>query len=71
MIILNSNTSESEESLNEPLSKGEYRIILDGEGNYTFEATVHRNLPHEYIPAIIGAMLIVWGVWRKQQEGAD
>ena len=70
--LLGPNTTESEESLNEPLSKGEYRIILDGEGSYAFETTVSRNLPHEFLPAVYGAMLVVWGVWRKkQQEGVD
>ena len=69
--LLGANTTESEESLNDPLATGEYRIILDGEGSYAFEATVNRNLPHEYVPALIGALLVVWGVWRKQQEDMD
>ena len=69
--LLGGNTTESEESLPEPLEAGEYRIILEGEGSYSFETTVNRTLPHEYIPAIIGALLVVWGVWRKQQEDMD
>jgi hypothetical protein len=69
--LLDSNTSESETILNQPLTTGEYRIILEGEGSYSFETTVNRNLPHEYIPAIIGALLVVWGIWRKQLEDSD
>ena len=69
--LLNSNETESSTSLPEPLSSGEYRIILDGEGTYTFEVTINRTFPHEYVPAIIGALLVVWGVWRKQQEDID
>ena len=69
--LLNTNQTESSSSLNDPLSSGEYRIILEGEGEYTFEVTINRTLPHEYIPAIIGALLVVWGVWRKQQEEID
>lgn len=69
--LLNINQTESSLSLNDPLSSGEYRIILDGEGKYTFEVTVNRTLPHEYVPAIIGALLVVWGIWRKQQEEMD
>ena len=69
--ILGINTTESKKSLNEPLATGEYRIILEGEGSYSFETTVNRNLPHEYIPAIFGALLVVWGVWRKQHEDMD
>ena len=69
--LLNTNQTESSSSLNDPLSSGEYRIILEGEGEYTFEVTINRTLPHEYIPAIIGALLVVWGVWRKQQEQID
>lgn len=69
--LLNTNQTESSSSLNDPLSSGEYRIILEGEGEYTFEVTINRTLPHEYVPAIIGALLVVWGVWRKQQEQID
>jgi hypothetical protein len=53
---------------NEAVPQGEYRVILDGEGTYLFEATVNRARPHEYVPALIGALLLVWGIWRKQLE---
>ena len=69
--LLNANETESSSSLNDPLSSGEYRIILEGEGEYTFEVTINRTIPHEYVPAIIGALLVVWGIWRKQQEQID
>ena len=68
--MLDQSTLETTKSLNEPLS-GEYRIILDGDGEYLFEATVNRDIPHEFVPAIIGALLVVWGIWRKQQEDMD
>ena len=60
--------SESAVTLNGKLDSGEYRLILDGEGQYTFEVTVNRTIPHEFGPAIIGSMLLIWGIWRKQQE---
>ena len=69
--LLTINQTESSSDLNNPLSSGEYRIILEGEGDYTFEVTINRTFPHEYLPAIIGALLVVWGVWRKQQEPMD
>ena len=69
--LLGPDNPESSEVLPEPLPSGEYRIILDGEGEYTFETTVNRDVPHEYVPAIIGALLVVWGIWRKQQEDTD
>ncbi len=69
--LLTSNQTESSTSSNDPLSSGEYRILLEGEGAYTFEVTINRTFPHEYVPAIIGALLVVWGVWRKQQEDED
>ena len=69
--LLEFNQTESSTSLNDPLTSGEYRIILEGEGAYTFEVTINRTFPHEYVPAIIGALLVVWGVWRKQQEHED
>jgi hypothetical protein len=43
-------------------------LVLDGEGNYTFEVTINRTIPHEFLPAIIGSVLLIWGIWRKQQE---
>ncbi len=70
-ILLDSESTESVVELSEPLESGEYRIILDGDGAYTFEVTVNRTLPHEYVPAIIGSLLLVWGIWRKQQEDID
>jgi hypothetical protein len=69
--LLDSNTIETSKDLNEPLPSGDYRIILDGDGRYTFETTIQRDVPHEYVPAIIGAFLVVWGIWRKQQEDMD
>lgn len=58
----------AEIALNDRLDAGAYRIVLDGEGSYDFEATVNRTVPHEYVPAILGALLLVWGIWRGQQE---
>ena len=69
--LLDQGTLVTTQSLNEPLPSGEYRVILDGEGDYLFEATVNRDIPHEFVPAIIGALLVVWGIWRKQQEDID
>ena len=69
--LLNVNETESSRSVNDPLSSGEYRIILEGDGSYTFEVTINRTIPHEYVPALIGALLVVWGIWRKQQEQMD
>ena len=69
-LILLEEGDEGPESVgfNEVIPQGEYRVILDGEGSYLFEATVNRALPHEYVPALIGALLLVWGIWRKQLE---
>ncbi len=55
----------------DPLSQGEYRVVFDGEGEYFFEADVNRSVPHEYIPAVFGAFLIVWGIWRGRQEPVE
>ena len=66
--LLVDGASESTVTLNGKLDSGEYRLILDGEGQYTFEVTVNRTIPHEFGPAIIGSMLLIWGIWRKQQE---
>jgi hypothetical protein len=68
VILLDGENSESQVELNGKLDSGEYRLILDGDGQYTFEVTVNRAIPHEFLPAIIGAVLMIWGIWRKQQE---
>ena len=66
--LLTDGESESTISLSDKLDSGEYRLILDGEGQYTFEVTVNRTIPHEFAPAILGSVLLIWGIWRKQQE---
>ena len=66
--LLDQDTSSVSIDMDGTLASGEYRIILDGAGSYTFETTIHRTLPHEYIPAIIGSLLLIWGIWRKQHE---
>ncbi len=68
VILLEEGSFESTVNLNDKLDKGEYRLILEGDGNYTFEVTVNRTIPHEFGPAIIGSFLVIWGIWRKQQE---
>ena len=68
VVLLNDGNTESSVELNAKLDSGEYRLILDGEGQYSFEVTVNRTIPHEFLPAIIGAILMIWGIWRKQQE---
>jgi len=71
VILLDSESTESSIDFdNQPLT-GEYRIILDGEGSYTFETSVNRTIPHQFVPSIIGALFVVWGIWRKQQEEMD
>ncbi|GEM_PF-789619 len=70
--LLDAGHGQSNEiSLNQPLEQGEYHLYLDGEGEYAFEVTISRAIPHEYTPALIGALLLVWGIWRKQQEDHD
>ena len=68
VILLEQGDSENTVDLNDKLETGEYRLVLDGQGQYTFEVTVNRTIPHEYVPAIFGSLLLIWGIWRKQQE---
>ena len=68
VVLLKNDQSESTVNLNGELETGEYRLVLDGEGDYTFEVTINRTIPHEFVPAIIGSALLIWGIWRKQQE---
>ena len=59
--------------LSDKVPQGEYRVILEADPSATvqFEMTVNRSIPHEYVPALIGGLLIVWGSWRKSQETVD
>jgi len=66
--LLDQDSNSVSTDMDGALTSGEYRIILDGTGSYTFETTVHRTLPHEYLPAIVGSLLLIWGIWRKQHE---
>ena len=68
LLLLEDGAIESTVEMNDMLDKGEYRLILEGDGLYTFEATINRTIPHEFTPAIIGSIMLIWGIWRKQQE---
>ena len=68
IVLLEDGNIDSTVDMDGKLDSGEYRIILDGDGSYTFEVTVNRTIPHEFFPAIIGSFLLIWGIWRKQQE---
>ena len=59
--------------LSDKVPQGEYRVVLQADPSSTlqFEMTVNRSIPHEYVPALIGGLLIVWGMWRKSQEPED
>ncbi len=59
--------------LSDKVPQGEYRVVLEADPSSTlqFEMTVNRSIPHEYVPALIGGLLIVWGMWRKSYENED
>ena len=59
--------------LSDKVPQGEYRVVLEADPSSTlqFEMTVNRSIPHEYVPALIGGLLIVWGMWRKSHENED
>ena len=68
LVLLDDGAESASVGFNDPIAQGEYRVVLDGEGTYLFEMTVNRTIPHEYVPALIGSLFVVWGVWRKTQE---
>ena len=55
-------------SFNEKIPQGEYRVILEGDADLQLEMTINRSIPHEYVPALFGSLLLTWGIWRKAQE---
>ena len=52
----------------DPDASGEFNIILKGAGEFEIEVQIERQIPLQWLPAVLGGLLFVWGIWRRSQE---
>jgi len=50
---------------------GKLMVEINGQGTWEIEVTAQRQIPIQFIPTIASLLLLVWGVWRKLQEGPE
>jgi predicted hotdog family 3-hydroxylacyl-ACP dehydratase len=50
---------------------GELMIEINGQGTWEIKVTAQRQIPIQFLPTIASFLLLVWGVWRKFQEGPE
>ena len=55
-----------------PVSNGgTVTLEMSGQGSWELEITAQRQIPIQFLPSLIALFLLVWGVWRKLQEGPE
>ncbi len=50
---------------------GKLMVEINGQGTWQIEVTAQRQIPIQFLPSIASLLLLVWGVWRKFQEGPE
>ncbi|MCS5527552.1 MAG: hypothetical protein NZ774_06780 [Candidatus Poseidoniales archaeon] len=50
---------------------GKLMVEINGQGTWEIEVTAQRQIPIQFLPSIASLLLLVWGVWRKFQEGPE
>jgi hypothetical protein len=50
---------------------GKLMVEINGKGTWKIEVTAQRQIPIQFLPTIASLLLLVWGVWRKFQEGPE
>ena len=48
---------------------GKLMVEINGQGTWEVEVTAQRQIPIQFLPTLASLLLLVWGVWRKFQEG--
>ena len=44
---------------------------MSGIGSWEFDISAQRQIPVQFIPAILALTMLDWGVWRKMQETTE
>ena len=50
---------------------GKLTVEINGQGTWEVEVTAQRQIPVQFLPTIVALLLLIWGVWRKLQEGPE
>lgn len=50
---------------------GEVTLEISGQGSWELVVTAQRQIPIQFLPPMFALFLLVWGVWRKLQEGPE
>tara|TARA_B100001750_G_C15452273_1_gene569589 strand:- start:674 stop:1213 length:540 start_codon:yes stop_codon:yes gene_type:complete len=50
---------------------GKMIVEINAQGNWEIEVTAQRQIPIQFLPSLFSAFLLVWGIWRKMQEGPE
>ncbi len=59
--------SDGESHTTDRMTNGPVTVEASGEGQYRITVKVHRQLPLEFVPAMLGIVLLAWGEWRRRQ----
>ncbi|MDP6099682.1 MAG: hypothetical protein QF566_05845, partial [Candidatus Thalassarchaeaceae archaeon] len=55
-----------------PVSNGgTVTLEMSGQGIWDLDITAQRQIPIQFLPSLFALFLLVWGVWRKLQEGPE
>ena len=47
---------------------GSVIVEVNGQGTWEISVTANRQIPVQFLPAIVSILILVWGIWRKMQE---
>ena len=52
-------------------SGGKIIVEMNAQGIWEVEVTAQRQIPIQFLPSLFSLLMLVWGVWRKMQEGPE
>jgi hypothetical protein len=55
-----------------PIQEGGKVIVeINAKGSWEIEVSAQRQIPVQFLPTLLSLLLLIWGIWRKFQEGPD
>ncbi len=58
-------------TIEEVADGGKIIVEVNAVGIWEIEVTAQRQIPIQFLPSLFSLFLLVWGVWRKMQEGPE
>ena len=58
-------------TIEEVVDGGKIIVEVNAVGIWEIEVTAQRQIPIQFLPSLFSLFLLVWGVWRKMQEGPE